>query len=214
MEEKEREQAKTKGLDVHEIQVAIDGLTVAVNPANPVSKLTIDQLSSIFTGKVTDWARVGGTPGKIVVLSREKNSGTHVFFLEHVLRKGHAKGPEEYAPDVLMMPSSQALADEVARNANAIGYFGMGYFKPGRHKAIAVGKTSAGPFIMPSVESAATGRYPIARPLYFYTPKAPADAVKAFIDFVLSPDGQKIVAENEFVPLKAAAGARPVGNGS
>ncbi len=202
MEPQEIAQAKAKRLNPQRFIVARDGVSVIVNPANTVSKLTIAQLSDIYTAKVTNWKQVGGPDQKIVVLSRDKSSGTHVFFLEHVLRKGKSKGPEEYAPSVLMLPSSQAIADTVATNKAAIGYVGMGYVQKNKHKTIAVAKDPKSPYIEPTVANVLNSTYPIARPLNMYTPNVPPANVKAFIDFTLSPAGQDIVRKQDFVPVK------------
>lgn len=202
MKPEEFEQAKAKGRDVKEFAVGIDALSVAVHPDNKVSQLSIDQLSDIFTSKTKNWKEVGGEDRPIVVLSRERNSGTHVYFLEHVVRRGNEKGPEEFHPSVLMLPSSQAIAEEIAQNPDAIGYFGLGYLSS-RQKPLGVSKTVEGPFVLPSVETASSGEYPIARSLLLYTPKESEGTVKALIDFILSPEGQKIVQEMDFVPLKA-----------
>jgi phosphate transport system substrate-binding protein len=136
-----------------------------------------------------------------VILSREVNSGTHIFFKEHVLRMGNAKGPEEFSPSALLMPSSQAIADEVSNNENAIGYYGMGYISPGQ-KTIAMGKSKDGPFIEPTTENVKTNIYPISRPLYMCTNGEPKGSVKDFIDFVHSKEGQEIVKKLDFVPIK------------
>ena len=200
---KEADQIKAaSGKAPLELQVGIDALVVAVNPANPVSKLTFEQLSGIYTGKIQSWKEVGGPDRKIVLLSRDKNSGTHVYFLEHVVKLGNEKGPEEYATSALMLNSSQGIADEVATNEDAIGYYGLGYLGP-KNKAIAVARTEKGPFVLPSAEAAIDGSYPISRGLYFYTPGEATGIVKAFLDFVLSDDGQRIVKKNDFVPLRA-----------
>jgi phosphate transport system substrate-binding protein len=202
MKASEKDAAAKKGRAPKEIQVAIDALVVAVNPANPVTQLTLAQLSDIFTGKITSWKAVGGPDQPIVILSRDRNSGTHVYFLEHVLRHGEEKGPEEYAKAALMMTSSQAEVDEIASSPGAIGYYGLGYLGP-KNKAVAVAKDAAGPFVLPSADAAISGAYPISRPLFFYTPGEPAGDAKAFIDFVLSDDGQRVVKKMEFVPLRA-----------
>lgn len=201
IEDKEIALAKTRKINPIEYKVGLDGLTVVVNPKNPVSKLTIDQLSDIFTGKIKNWSQVGGKNGSIVILSREVNSGTHVYFKEHVLRHGNAKGPEEYAPDALLLPSSQAIADEVASNQNAIGYYGMGYLSS-KQKAILVAKAQSSPYISPTVANVINGTYPISRPLFMYTNGQPTGAVKQVIDFVFSAEGQKIVSKLDFVPIK------------
>lgn len=202
MKDKEIALAKERGVNPVEHEVALDALSVIVNPANPVSKLTIDQLSDIFTGKITNWKQVGGPNGKIVLLSRDKNSGSHVFFLEHVLRRGKEKGPEEYIQSALMMPSSEAIASQVAADKASIGYVGLGYVDPKKHKAVAVAKAAAGPFVKPSIETAINHTYPISRPLYWYTNGQPKGEVRSLLDFALSVDGQKIVDKLGFAPIR------------
>ena len=201
IKDKEIALARQKGIDPFEIKVAMDGLAVVVNPKNPVSKLTVDQLARIFTGKVTNWKEVGGQDAKIVILSREVNSGTHVYFKEHVLRKGDPNSKEEFAPGALLLSSSQAIADEVAGNTAAIGYYGMGYISV-KQKAIQVAKDEKAEYISPTVDNVINGKYPISRPLFLYTNGEPKTAVKKFVDFVLSKEGQDIVLKTDFVPVK------------
>ena len=201
MKDKERALAKERGANPVEHEVALDALSVIVNSANPVGKLTIDQLSDIFTGRITNWKQVGGPDEKIIILSRDKNSGSHVFFLEHVVRRGNDKGPEEYVQSTLMLPSSEAIASQVATDEATIGYVGLGYVDPKKHKTIAVAKSSAGPFVKPSIETAVNHTYPISRPLYWYTNGAPRGEVKSLLDFALSPEGQKIVDKLGFAPV-------------
>lgn len=202
MKPEETKLAKERSVNPVEHEVALDALSVIVNPTNPVGKLTIDQLSDIFTGKITNWKQIGGPDQKIVLLSRDKNSGSHVFFLEHVLRRGNAKGPEEYASSALMMPSSEAIASQVSTDKGTIGYVGLGYVDPKRHKALAIAKTAAGPYIMPSIDTAIDHTYPISRPLYWYTNGQPEGDIKSLLDFVLSAEGQKIVDNLGFAPIK------------
>lgn len=201
MKEKEIAKAKENGIDPYEIKVALDGLAVVVHPDNPVSKLTIEELADIFIGKITNWKELGGKNLPILILSREVNSGTHVYFKEHVLRKGNEKGPEEFSPTALLMPSSQAIADETAQNPNAIGYYGMGYISA-RQKAVSVAKDKNSPYVEPTVENVKNGSYPISRPLLMYTKGKPEGKIKAFIDFVLSGNGQEIVKKVDFVPVR------------
>lgn len=201
IKEKEIALAKQKGVDPKEIKVALDGLAVVVNPKNPVAKLTIDQLGQIFTGKITNWKEISGLDAKIVILSREVNSGTHVYFKEHVLRKNDPNSKEEFAPRALMLPSSQAIADEVAQNPNAIGYYGMGYISS-RQKPIMVAKDEMAEYVAPTIDNVINGRYPISRPLFLYTNGEPQGLVKKFIDFCLSETGQDIVLKTDFVPIK------------
>jgi phosphate transport system substrate-binding protein len=193
--------AAKQGVSPNEIGVALDGLAVVVNPANPVEKLTMDQLAGIFSGKIVNWREIGGKDERIVVLSREVNSGTHVYFKEHVLRKSDRANKEEFAPGALMLSSSQAIADEVAGNPAAIGYYGMGYISK-NHKPVAIAKDADSPYIDPVIENVINGSYPISRPLILYTNGAPCGLVSKFIDFALSQEGQHIVLTTDFVPVR------------
>ncbi|MDO8488512.1 MAG: phosphate ABC transporter substrate-binding protein [Candidatus Omnitrophota bacterium] len=201
IKDKEVALAKQKGINPFEIKVALDGLAVIVNPANLVSKFTLDQLADIFTGKISNWKEVGGKDGRIVLLSREVNSGTHVYFKEHVLRKGNLNGKEEFAPGALLLSSSQAIADEVAGNSATIGYYGMGYIS-NKQKAISVAKNDKSEYINPTIENVLDGKYPISRPLFLYTNGEPQGLIKKFVDYVLSKVGQDIVIKTDFVPVK------------
>ncbi|MGB8951200.1 MAG: phosphate ABC transporter substrate-binding protein [Candidatus Aminicenantales bacterium] len=201
IEDREIKRAEARGIKPNQETVALDGIAVVVHPKNPVNQLTLDQLREIFMGKIKNWKMLGGKDKAIVILSREFNSGTHIFFKEHVLRRGNPKGPEEFSPYALLMPSSQAIADEVAQNENAIGYYGMGYIGP-RQKVIAVGKDAQSSFIEPTVENVRSNAYPISRPLYLYTNGKPQGLIKEFIDFVYSKEGQEIVKKTDFVPIR------------
>jgi phosphate transport system substrate-binding protein len=193
--------AKQKGINPHEIKVALDGLAVVVNPANPVSKLTLKQLADIFSGKISNWKEVGGVDQKIVILSREVNSGTHVYFKEHVLRNNDPNRKDEFAPGALLLSSSQAIADEVAHNSGAIGYYGMGYISS-KQKPVQVASDEKSPYIDPTIENVVSGKYPISRPLYLYTNGEPQGLVKKCVDYTLSKEGQEIVVQTDFVPVK------------
>lgn len=193
--------AEAKGIHPKEYKVALDGLVAVVNPKNPVSRLTMDQLAGIFTGKIRNWKEVGGQDAKIVVLSREVNSGTHVYFKEHVLAGGDSKSREEFSPDALLMPSSQAIADEVAQNPAAIGYYGMGYVGKSQ-RVLAIAQDADSEFVSPEVENVVSGRYPISRPLFLYTNGEPQGKVKEIIDFIFSEQGQSLVSTVDFVPIR------------
>ena len=201
MKKKEIDLANSRGVMPKEHTVAMDGLAVVVHPKNPVSRLTVDELADIFTGKIKNWKELGGAEGEIVLLSREVNSGTHVYFKEHVLRKSDAARRDEFAESALLMSSSQAIADEVSQNTNAIGYYGMGYISPNQ-KVIAVAKDKNSPYHEPTIENVKSGNYYIARPLFMYTNGEPAGLVKDFLDFIFSSEGQEIVAKVDFVPVK------------
>ena len=118
--------ARAAGLDPQEFIIARDAIAVIVHPDNPVNQLTIEQLSAIYTGKINNWSELGGEDRPIVRLSRETNSGTHVFFLEKVVRMGDAKDKTIFAADTCLLPSSEGIISEVRENPNAIGYDGLG----------------------------------------------------------------------------------------
>ncbi|MGD0592016.1 MAG: phosphate ABC transporter substrate-binding protein [Bacteroidota bacterium] len=201
MKESEIALIESKGFTPKKIIVALDGLAVVVNPANRISELTIDQLADVFTGKIKNWKELGGRDAKMVLLSREVNSGTHVYFKEHVLRHGNAEGKEEFAPEALLLSSSQAIADEVSQNLDAIGYYGMGYITA-KEKALKIAKEKNAPAISPTMDNVISGAYPISRPLLMYSKGEPKGLVKSFIDYVLSPSGQEIVKKLDFVPVQ------------
>ena len=199
MKQKEFDEAQKNGVEPLELTVALDGLAVVVSPQNPVGQLTLDQVADIFTGKIRNWKEVGGDDLEIVLLSREVNSGTHVYFKEKVLRRGDEKRTEEFDEGSLLMPSSQAIADEIAQNPNAIGYYGIGYSNPSQ-KILAIAKDKKGPYVFPTVGSILKGQYYISRPLLMYTNGKPKGIVQGFIDFILSEEGQLIVKQIDFVP--------------
>jgi phosphate transport system substrate-binding protein len=201
MKESEITLVESKGFTPKKIIVALDGLAVVVNPANKISELAIDQLADVFTGKIKNWKELGGRDAKIVLLSREVNSGTHVYFKEHVLRHGKADGKEEFASEALLLSSSQAIADEVSQNLDAIGYYGMGYITA-KEKALKISKEKNAPAISPTMDNVISGAYPISRPLLMYSKGEPKGLVKSFIDYVLSPAGQEIVKKLDFVPVQ------------
>jgi phosphate transport system substrate-binding protein len=192
--------AKKNGVDPVEFVVARDAIAVIVNPENPVSQLTLQQISDIYTGIIDNWSQVGGDNRPIVRLSRETNSGTHVYFLEQVLRLGQKNSKVLFAQDTLLLPSSEGITAEIRQNPNAIGYDGLGYVTPDM-KVIRVGKTASGPFVLPSVQSVNDNSYPVARDLYMYTPGEPSGAVKAYLDWIISPEAQQIVTKLGFVPV-------------
>jgi phosphate transport system substrate-binding protein len=192
--------ANDRGLAPQQFTVAGDAIAVIVNPSNPVQTLTLQQISDIYTGKITNWREVGGENRPIVLLSRESNSGTYVYFLENVVRQGK-KSNLLFSADTLLMPSSQGIGTEVSQNPNAIGYDGLGYVTPDL-KVIAVAVSAAGPYVLPSRETVHAGAYPIARMLYLYTPNEPARDVKDYLEWIQGDDGQALVAQLGFVPLK------------
>ncbi|MDR1259982.1 MAG: phosphate ABC transporter substrate-binding protein [Endomicrobium sp.] len=201
IEKREKILAEKKNIKIAEFKIGLDGLAVLVNKNNPVDKLTLNQLKDIFMARITNWKEVGGEDRKIVILSRESNSGTHIFFKERVLRDNNKNAIEEFSVKSLMMPSSQTIYDEVFRNPNALGYVGIGFINSGV-KALSIAVDIDSEYIYPTLENILNGTYSILRPLYLYTNTKQKDIIKTFINFVLSDHGQKIILETDFVPLK------------
>ncbi|MCX7680859.1 MAG: PstS family phosphate ABC transporter substrate-binding protein [Anaerolineae bacterium] len=200
MKEEEIEAANANGIMPVEFIVARDAIAVVVHPSNPVDRLTMQQISDIYTGKIVNWSQVGGEDRPIVLLSRESNSGTYLYFLEHVIRLGDPNSELLFSPETLLMPSSEGISAEIRQNPNAIGYDGLGYVTPDQ-KVVAVARDPSSPYVLPSVETVNDGSYPISRPLYMYTAGEPQGEVKRYIEWILS-EGQAIVPELGFVPLK------------
>jgi phosphate transport system substrate-binding protein len=201
MKDNEIADAQAKGFDPVEHTVAIDAIAVIVNKRNPMTHLTIDQLSDIFTGRIANWQELGGDDAPIVLVSRETNSGTHVYFLEEVVRKGDSENTDVFAPQTLLMPSSVGITSEVQRNPHAIGYDGLGYVDPEHETIIAVAVDADSPYVVPSVATGADGTYPISRPLFMYTTGIPDSNIDDYLAWIQGPEGQQIVANLGFVPI-------------
>lgn len=170
-----------------EIPCAKDGITIYMNENNQVSNLTMEQLKKIYTGKITNWKDVGGKDSKIIVYSRENNSGTYVYFKDHVL-----KG-QDYAPSCQNLPGTAAVVNAVSKDANGIGYGGHGY-----SKGVKMCKVNG---IAPTEANISSGKYPISRDLYMYLRNKPSGKIKKFVDWILSPEGQKVVTKVGYFPL-------------
>jgi phosphate transport system substrate-binding protein len=196
----ERQEAVANGVNPVEFVIARDAIAIVVNPENPVDRLTIDQLSDVYSGRIGNWAEVGGEDRPIVRLSREVNSGTHVFFLEHVVRRGDPNDHTLLIPETLLLPSSEGISAEIRQNPNAIGYDGLGYVTSDM-KVVAVARDLAGPFVLPSAETVVSGTYPIARDLYMYTNGQPSPVLAAYLAWILGPEGQAIGSSLSFVPV-------------
>src|SRR3990170_1735145 len=198
----ERSAAEANGVSPVEFVVARDAIAVIVHPDNPVDRLTIDQIAAIYTGAIDNWAQLGGQDRPIVRLSRETNSGTHVYFLEQVLRKGDPQSEALFSADTLLLPSSEGITAEVRDNPNAIGYDGLGYVTPDV-KVLAVALDPSGPFVLPSGTTVNNGQYPIARDLYMYSADQPTGRVLKYLNWILGPEAQRIVSELGFVPTSS-----------
>lgn len=191
----ERMSLEKEGKPFKEVIIANDALGVIVNPTNKVSQLTREQLEGIFTGQITNWREVGGEDVKIVVYSRETSSGTYEFFKEHVMNK------KNYASSVLNMPATGGIIESVSATKGAIGYVGLAYLEK-QVKALSVSFDNGKSYIEPSMANAKNLTYPIIRPLYYYYLNTAEEAVKPFVDFVLSTEGQGIVEKVGYVPIK------------
>jgi len=201
MSSEEKQQAQADGIAPVEFVIARDAIAVIVNPENPVRQLTLQQISDIYSGKINNWSEVGGEDRPIVRLSRETNSGTHVYFLETVIRLGDSQNKTLFSTDTLLLPSSEGIVSELRQNPNAIGYDGLGYVPPDL-KVIAVAQDASGPYVIPSIETVNNNSYPVARDLYMYTAGQPSGAIEDYLDWILSPEAQAIVADLGFVPIK------------
>jgi phosphate transport system substrate-binding protein len=186
-----RDRYNTPGV---EIPVARDGLSVYVNAGNPIKELSMEQLRLIFTGKITNWKDLGGKDAKIIVYSRENSSGTYVFFKEHVLKNA------DYTQRAQSMPGTAAVVNAVSKEKNSIGYGGAAYAKG--IKVLPIKKDDESPAITPDLTHVQDGTYPLSRPLFFYIRNKAAGDIKAFIDWVLSPEGQTIVTKVGYFPVK------------
>jgi phosphate transport system substrate-binding protein len=193
--------AEATGFMPFEVTVARDAIAVIVNPENPVNALTMDQISKIYLGEISNWQEVGGEDRPIVRLSRETNSGTHVYFLESVVRKGNKEDKRIFSAETLLLPSSEGIISEVRDNPNAIGYDGLGYIIP-EVKTIAIAQEDGEPYVQASVDTVNDGTYPISRDLYMYFHNKPQGVIKDYLDWILSPVSQTIVSDLGFVPVK------------
>lgn len=189
MKEQELQTAKDKGIAVKEIAVAIDMIVPVVNPKNTVKGLTMDQLKGIYDGSINNWKQVGGKDEKIVIISRDTSSGTYEIWHEKVMKK------MDVSKDALLQASNGAIVSAVAGNPKAIGYIGYGYID----KTVKPLPVSG---IEPTLENGKTAKYPISRKLYMYVDeKKVSPETQKFIDYLLSPDGQKVVTEAGFISI-------------
>lgn len=175
-----------------EIPVAKDGVAFYVHESNPISSLTIEQLRSIYLGDIRNWKEVGGEDAPIVLYSRENSSGTYMYVMDELLQG------EDFSPRAQSLPGTAAVVNAVAREKRAIGYGGAAY--AAGIKELKVKKD--GKEYAPTLDAVRKGEYPLSRDLYFYLRGPATGDVKAFIDFALSPEGQKIVSEVGYFPLK------------
>jgi phosphate transport system substrate-binding protein len=194
MKENEKEDVKKRhGKAVKEIPVALDGLAIYVHQSSPLQTITQEQLKGIYTGNITTWRDLDGKDERIVAYSRENNSGTYVFFKEHVL------GNEDFAREIQTLPGTGAIVNAVSKDPASIGYGGIGYASGIR--VVPVRRDAQSPPVIPTLASVRTGEYPLSRNLFFYTTGEPEGQVKEFIEWVLSQEGQGICEKAGYYPI-------------
>ena len=199
----ELDKAQKAGYYPEEFKVAMDSLAIVTNAANPIKELSLKQIMGIYTGRINNWNEVGGPNQSILRYCRESSSGTYTFLKENVLKN------QDYAADCQTMPGTSAVANAVSKDVAGIGYGGAAYYtkQPGV-KILSVKKDDKSAAVNPvkadgslDYEAAWSGAYPIWRYLYMYTGFKPKGEIKSFLDWILSPEGQKIVEEIGYVPL-------------
>ncbi|GAB4280016.1 MAG: phosphate ABC transporter substrate-binding protein [Deferrisomatales bacterium] len=202
IKEEEIELARKNGVDPVEVAVAVDGLCVIVNEKNPVARLTVEEVGRLFRGEVPHWKALGGPDAPVTLYGRQSNSGTYVFFQEHVL------GQRDYAQTMNRMNGNAQIVEAVRKDVSAVGYVGIGYVLGedgkvvGGLKAVDIVPADGGPAVSPlDREAVEAGRYPLARALYQYTNGKPRGDVAAFLSFELSEAGQRIAEEQGFYPV-------------
>lgn len=196
MKQKEYDQAKEKGIKPYRVAVALDGIAIFLNSSNPVKELSLPQLKGIYTGAITNWKEVGGPDATIILYGRENNSGTYVFFKEHVLTE------EDYDARTQTLPGTSAVVHAVSKDKNGIGYGGIAWGTDVKFAAVKKDDTTAA--VVPSIETVSNGSYPISRELYWFFNGAPTGQIKNMVNWTLSEAGQKLAGEIDYVPLPAA----------
>lgn len=176
-----------------QIACAKDGLSVFLNKANPVNELTIDQLGAIFSGKITNWKQVGGPDAKIQLYGRESSSGTFEFFKEHVVKT-------DFAPTCQTLPGTAAIINAVKKDKLGIGYGGAAYAEGVKDCKVKKDTKSKG--VLPTAATIKNKTYPISRYLFMYLKEKPTGETKKFIDWILSAEGQKVIVEVGYYPVK------------
>ncbi|HPF49428.1 MAG TPA: phosphate ABC transporter substrate-binding protein [Caldisericia bacterium] len=187
-----------KSMKAVEHVVARDGIAVIVHPDNPIAQLTMGQIADIFTGKISNWNELGGEDAEIVTLTRDSSSGTYAFFQEHVLDK------EDYRKDAKKMTSNSSIVTECKQNPNSVGYVGLAYAVEAGNsvKSLEVAAEDGKSYVAPSFETVASGDYVISRTLQLYVLNDASGYIQDFINYIYSRDGQDIVSETGYIPVK------------
>jgi phosphate transport system substrate-binding protein len=195
MKDSERQKLQEKyGSRGVEIRTALDGIAIYLNQKNPIKDLTLGQVREIYTGKVTNWKQLGGPDRKIILYSRENNSGTYVYFKDEVLMG------DDFVANAQNMPGTAAVVNAVSKDEWGIGYGGSAYGKGIRE--VPIRKDADSPAYAPNMDNIRSGTYPISRFLYMYLVRRPEGALKSYIDWVLGDEGQKLVSEVGYFPIR------------
>jgi len=197
MKSQEISDAKANGVDPVEWKVAVDGISVIVHPSNPLESLTATQLKAVYNGSYKNWQNIGGKDADIVTYGRQSNSGTSVYWQEHILKN------QKYRTDMQSLNGNADIVDAVARDPNGIGYVGVAYAaaRKGEVKILTIQGKANQPAYEPTSENIASGKYPISRYLFIYTNGVPTGGIKEYLKFIIGDDGQKIAEEVEYIPL-------------
>lgn len=202
MKKKEYQLAEKQGVKPFRVSVALDGIALFLNENNPVEVLSIPQLKAIYTGEITNWKQVGGPDARIILYGRENNSGTYAFFKEHVLEG------EDYAAETQTLPGTAAVVNAVAKDVHGIGYGGIAWAKGVKYAQVK--KTEDSPAIAPSIETVSNGSYPISRALFWFFNGKPTGQLQKLVNWALSPEGQKLAEQIDYVPLSSEMAAKNV----
>jgi phosphate transport system substrate-binding protein len=202
IKKEEQDKAASTGIEIKEYEVLFDGICMVVSKNIDVKELTFKQLADIYMGNVTNWKQVGGIDANIVAAARDTNSGTGEYFLQAVIQKDNKEN--DYSPNCIRLQSSSDVVNQVAGNENTIGYIGIGYLKDAGDtvNVISVKLDESSSAVSPSIATISDKSYPIARGLFIYSNNVKmSEIAKAYIDFVLSQEGQKIGEDSGFVKI-------------
>ncbi len=191
--------AQSKGIDVKRYSICLDGIAIFLHNSNPVNDLSLDQLKAVYTGEITNWRNLGGKEAPIVLYGRENNSGTYVYFREHVLKD------EDYSERCQTLPGTASVVNAITKDPNGIGYGGIAWATTVKHAGVKINDTTTA--VHPENEAVSNGTYPISRELYFFTRGVPTGEIKDFINWALEPEGQKVAELVDYIPLPTEAAA-------
>ncbi|TGK03792.1 phosphate ABC transporter substrate-binding protein [Leptospira semungkisensis] len=191
------------------VLIGYDGIAIVVHPENPVSKLTLDQVSKVFSGEINDWSKLGGKPGPIHVLLRNDKSGTTAYFETHILRQRdlgekayQAAKKKEYISSAKIVTDNDSMADEIQKDPAAVGFMGMGNAQiqnKGKVKAVPYARTEKDPFVEPNIQNVSNREYKLARGLYLFYLSDRGKKIDEFVTYITSEEGQALVLKSGYL---------------